>query len=220
MTTVRLFSAKACPFAHRTRLVLAEKGVGFELTEIDLSNKPKDFAAVSAYGKVPAIEHDGNRLYESAVINEYLDEVFATPPLLPKDAVQRALARIWIDYANTRFAPAFGALLRAESAAAEGAAKTAFDESLDYIEREALGKLSGAGPFWFGSSIGLVDLAFYPWFERLPALQHYRDYVVPKHLVRLQVWREAISKRPSAQGQQGSAEYYIERYARFARQAA
>jgi glutathione S-transferase len=54
MTTVRLFSAKACPFAHRTRLVLAEKGVEFELTEIDLSNKPRDFAAVSAYGNVPA----------------------------------------------------------------------------------------------------------------------------------------------------------------------
>ena len=220
MSAVRLFSAKACPFAHRTRLVLAEKGVGFELTEIDLQNKPKDFTAVSAYGKVPAIEHDGQRLYESAVINEYLDEVFATPPLLPKDAAQRALARIWIDYANTRFAPAFGALLRAESAAAESVARTAFDESLDCIEREALGKLSGAGPFWLGSSISLVDLTFYPWFERLPALQHFRDYAVPKHLVRLQAWREALAQRPSAKGQQAPAQFYIERYERYARRAA
>jgi glutathione S-transferase len=175
---------------------------------------------VSAYGKVPAIEHDSYRIYESAVINEYVDEVFASPPLMPEGAGPRALARIWIDYANTRFAPAFGALLRAESVTAEVAAKAAFDESLEYIEREGLARLSGSGPFWFGASISLVDLTFYPWFERLPALRHYRDYDVPERLGRVEAWREAVSKRRAVRDQQSTAEYYIERYARFARQAA
>jgi glutathione S-transferase len=219
VTTVRLFSARACPFAHRTRLVLAEKAVRFDLTEIDLQNKPQGFAAVSAYGKVPAIEHAGHRLYESAIVNEYLDEVFPSPPLLPADAGRRALARIWIDYANTRFVQAFSGLLRAESPAAEDAARAALDEALEFLEREGLGKLSSGGPFWLGSSITLVDFTFYPWFERLPALRRYRDYSLPKHLVRLEAWREAVSQRASVKGQQSSAEYYVERYARFARPA-
>jgi glutathione S-transferase len=216
MSSVQLFSAKACPFAHRTRLVLAEKRVPFQLTEIDLQNKPASFVAVSAYGKVPAIEHDGNHLYESAVVNEYLDEVFPKQPLLPADAGPRALARIWIDYANTRFVTAFGGLIRAKSAAEEDTARAALDESLEFIEREGLAKLSRGGPFWFGVSVGLVDFTFYPWFERLPALHHYRAYSLPKHLVRLRAWREAVAALPSVKAHENSAEYYVERYARFA----
>ena len=56
MGKVHIYSAKACPFAHRTRLVLHEKSIDFELTEIDLSNKPRGYGEISLYGKVPAIE--------------------------------------------------------------------------------------------------------------------------------------------------------------------
>jgi glutathione S-transferase len=199
--------------------VLAEKAVAFELTEIDLQNKPDGFTAVSAYGKVPAIEHEGHRLFESAIINEYLDEVFPSPPLLPADAGRRALARIWIDYANTRFVPSFSGLLRAGSHAEEDAARVALDGVLDFLEHEGLGKLSSDGPFWFGSSVTLVDFAFYPWFERLPALRHYRDYSLPKRLVRLEAWREAVSQLASVKGQENATAYYVDRYARFARPA-
>jgi glutathione S-transferase len=108
MAGLTLFSARACPFAHRTRLVLGEKQLDFELVEIDLQNKPAWFNTVSVYGKVPALEHDGQRIVESAIVNEYLDEVFPTPALLPRAPAARALARIWIDYANTRFVPALG----------------------------------------------------------------------------------------------------------------
>ena len=58
---MELFSARVCPYAHRTRLVLAEKGIACTLTEIDFKNKPERFLKVSRYGKVPAIVHDGNR---------------------------------------------------------------------------------------------------------------------------------------------------------------
>jgi glutathione S-transferase len=213
--TIQLFSARACPFAHRTRLVLAEKGVPFDLQEIDLQNKPAHFLAVSAYGKVPAIEHDGVHLYESAVINEYLDERFPEPSLLPAGPPARAQARIWIDYANTRFVQAYGALLRAENAEVERAARGALDESLAFLEKEGLRKLSPEGPFFFGRAPSLVDLTFYPWFERLPALQHFRDYQLPAELTRLARWREALGARESVKGQSASTEYYIERYSRF-----
>src|SRR5262245_9877371 len=104
MSNLVLYSARACPYAHRTRLVLAEKGLSFELVEIDLANKPAWFNSVSLYGKVPALEHDGQRIVESAVINEYVDETFPEPPLLPRLPAPRAIARIWIDFANTRLA--------------------------------------------------------------------------------------------------------------------
>ena len=65
------------------------------LKEVDLHNKPGWFdQSVSAYGKVPAIEHEGTRIWESAIINEYLDEVFPNPPLLPTQAGRRAVARM------------------------------------------------------------------------------------------------------------------------------
>ena len=70
MSKLTLFSAKACPFAHRTRLALGEKKLDFELVEIDLQNKPAWFTTVSVYGKVPALEHDGKRFVESAIVKE------------------------------------------------------------------------------------------------------------------------------------------------------
>ncbi len=149
MAELTLSSARACPFAHRTRLVLAEKRLDFELVEIDLRQKPAWFSTISNYGKVPALQHKEHRIVESAIVNEYLDEVFPEPALLPRDPGTRAVARIWIDYANTRFVPAWGTLLRAASEAERQTARNALSESLAYLE-QGLQKTSGTGPFLFG----------------------------------------------------------------------
>lgn len=216
MGIVKLYSARACPFAHRTRLVLSHKNVGFEVVEIDLKNKPSWFdTEVSAYGKVPAIAHDDNRLWESAIINEYLEETFPRPELLPAQPGRRALARIWIDYANTRFAPAFGTLLRADSPDAQAQARSALLEVLQEIETRALGKLSAAGPFFFGPSPSLVDYSFYPWFERWAALEHFRELPVPKELTRLARFRQAARELPAVRAHENPADYYVARYASF-----
>ena len=105
MPSLELFSFEACPYAQRTRMTLIEKGVGFELTEIDLFDRPAWFSEISPYGKVPVLRHDGATLYESAIINQYLDEIFPEPPLMPARPVERAQARIWMDYCETRFLP-------------------------------------------------------------------------------------------------------------------
>jgi len=114
MSTLQLYFAKGSTFSQRTRVVLLEKKVEFTPIELDLQNKPADFLQVSRYGKVPAIKQRNVALYESAIVNEYLDDVFP-PPLLPGDPAKRAIrfaklrriARIWIDYANTHLVPAF-----------------------------------------------------------------------------------------------------------------
>ena len=102
---VRLYSAKGCPFARRTRMVLHEKGADFEAHEVDLRNRSEEFLQASPTGKVPVIVVDGDSLYESNVVNQFLDEVFEQPKLLPEDPKARAYARIWMARADDDFYP-------------------------------------------------------------------------------------------------------------------
>ena len=153
MTALHLYFAKASTFAQRTRVVLLEKGIEFTSTDIDFQNKPAEFLKVSRYGKVPAIVHNGFEIYESAIINEYLEEVFPEPALLPKDAGQKAIARIWIDYANTRFIPAFVKLLRGKTVEEQEQGRREFIEALLFIEQEGFGKLSGDGTYFLGNQL-------------------------------------------------------------------
>ena len=103
MSMLELYSYEACPYAQRTQMALAEKGLEFELIEVDLYDRPSWWADLSPYGKVPLLKHGDNVIYESAIVNEYLDEVFPDPPLMPEDALGRAQARVWIDYCDSRF---------------------------------------------------------------------------------------------------------------------
>src|SRR5829696_5565714 len=68
----------------RTRMVLHEKGIDHDVHEVDLSNKGEEFLSVSPYGKVPALRVNGTSLYESNIVNEYLDEVYGPPRLMPE----------------------------------------------------------------------------------------------------------------------------------------
>ena len=88
-------------------MMLIEKDVAFTLREVDLNDKPDWFLEVSPYSKVPVIRHQGRVVYESAIINEYLDEVFPTPEMMPAGARARATARIWIDFMNMKLLPCF-----------------------------------------------------------------------------------------------------------------
>ena len=98
MDPIKIYSSARCPYAQRTRMLMIEKELPFELTEVDLSNKPDWFLKVSPYGKVPVIVDDEQTIYESAIINEYLDEKYKNVPMMPKEPVERAKARIWMDY--------------------------------------------------------------------------------------------------------------------------
>lgn len=212
MTTLQLYFTRRSTFSQRTRVVLLEKNIDFTPIEIDLSNKPADFLKTSRYGKVPAIKHGDLELYESAIINEYLDEVFPDPPLLPRDPGEKAIARIWIDYANTRFVPAFNKLLRGKDRQEQEQGRREFIEALLYIEQEGLGKLSSDSSYWLGDAFSLVDISFYPWFERLPLLSHFRKFELPTETPRLQQWWEGLRQRPSIQAVANSTEYYIESF--------
>ena len=102
---IKLYSAKGCPFARRTRVVLHEKGIDFETREVDFRNKSDEFLAASPTGKVPVIVVDEDSLYESNIVNQFLDEVHEEPRLMPEDPKARAYARIWMARADDDFYP-------------------------------------------------------------------------------------------------------------------
>jgi len=214
MATVEIFSAEVCPYAHRSRLVLMHKGVDFSLTEIDLKNKPDWFPEVSPYGKVPAIRHEGRIVYESAIVNEYLDEVFPDPALMPQDAHARAMARIWIDYGNTRFNAATYTFLRENDTSKQPELRQKLDDCLTFME-EGMRQL-GDGPFWFGAEPGLVDYSYYPFFERFCNVEHYRNYAMPEGCTRIRGWVEAMQALAHVKEIANTPAFYIERAAAYA----
>jgi glutathione S-transferase len=223
MPEIELISDRVCPFAQRTRLALMEKGVPFNLTEIDVTAKPDWFLEISPYEKVPVLKVDGDVVWESAVINEYLEEVFPEPPLLPREPYRRAIARVWIDFANVTFVPLFYKLLLEQDRERRCKLADRMRDKLLFMETEGLAKTGGGepgSPYWFGAAPGLVDLTFYPFFERWPAIVHYRGIEIPGECARLRHWLEAMRGRESVRAIANSAEYYIRHYAAYAHDTA
>ena len=91
-----LYSGTTCPFSQRCRFVLFEKGMDFEIRDVDLFNKPEDINVMNPYGQVPILVERDLILYESNIINEYIDERFPHPQLMPADPVMRARARLFL----------------------------------------------------------------------------------------------------------------------------
>ncbi len=196
-------------------MVLLEKGVDFVFTEIDLDNKPEWFLKVSPYGKVPVIRHNGAVIYESAVINEYLDEVFPEPPLLPREPVARATARAWIDFANNRMVPHVYKMMLRQDAEGQDLHRRRLTEAVLFMEHEGLSRLS-SGPFWLGAKPGLVDFTFYPHVQRFAALEHYRGFVIPQECERLRGWIDAMEALPSVRATRRTVPQLIEAWKKYA----
>jgi RNA polymerase-associated protein len=91
-----LYSGTSCPFSHRCRIVLYEKGMDFEIRDVDVHELPEEIAAMNPYNEVPILVERDLVLYESNIINEYIDERFPHPQLMPPDPVMRARARLFL----------------------------------------------------------------------------------------------------------------------------
>src|SRR5436189_5355394 len=95
-TMMTLYSGTTDPFSQRCRIVLHEKGMDFQIIDVDLDHKPEDLAVMNPYNQVPVLVERDLVLYESNIINEYIDERFPHPQLMPADPVMRARARLFL----------------------------------------------------------------------------------------------------------------------------
>ncbi|HZW24597.1 MAG TPA: glutathione S-transferase N-terminal domain-containing protein [Gallionella sp.] len=93
---MRLYSGTTCPYSHRCRIVLFEKGMDFEVIDVDLLNRSEDLAVINPYNKVPVLVERDLILYEANIINEYIDERFPHPQLMPPEPVMRGRARLFL----------------------------------------------------------------------------------------------------------------------------
>lgn len=93
MSDPALFGAAYSVYVRSARLALEEKGVRYTLEEVDVfapGGPPVEYKARHPFGRIPAFEHDGFRLYETGAITRYVDEAFAGPRLQPADPRRRA----------------------------------------------------------------------------------------------------------------------------------
>jgi glutathione S-transferase len=214
MHDLRLYTFGLCPYAHRVRLALAEKSLKADQIEIDLKNKPAEFLDISPHGRVPLLIHDGFRVWESAIILEYLEEAFPRHPLMPADPAARAEARLWIEFANNRLFAATHALIFTTDAAARRQRVAEMEESIRFLEREAMGKPKRR-PYLLGEDLTLADIALYPWFEQVATLQRFSEFRMPAECKGVRAWQAAVAARPATRSCARPDDWYAEGYQRY-----
>ncbi|MCR9142934.1 MAG: glutathione S-transferase family protein [bacterium] len=161
-TKPHLISFKICPFVQRSVITMREKGVECDVTYIDLANKPDWFLKLSPLGKVPVLQVGEEVLFESAVINEYLDETNA-PAYHPADPLQRGKNRAWIEFISQILVDQY----RNSVAGTEADFHQHLDAAREKIERlETIHR----GPYFNGDEFSLVDAAIAPAFTRFAVL--------------------------------------------------
>jgi glutathione S-transferase len=214
---LKLYNAKVCPFAQRTCILLAYKGIEHEEQLIDLSRDSEPwYLELNPEGTVPTIVHNGKVVYESAIVNEYLDEAFPEKPAFPKDPFKKAISRILIDYCNRTFIPPFYELLMNQDRSQDQAMREAVLETLRYLN-ERLMKWNPQGT-WVWESFGMADIAFAPFFRRYCLNEHYRGLRIPNtpEYQRVLRWKDALLKNVLVQSTSLTDQEYIEAYAGYA----
>jgi glutathione S-transferase len=187
---LQLISFPVCPYVHRATTMLHEKGVPFELTYIDLQNKPDWFLKLSPRGRVPVLVANGTPLFESAVINEFLDETHP-PRMLPEDPFERARQRAWIEMVNDVFMASYKATAGAQTKEDFEAGRKDLQASLARFEDTL------RGPFFAGDSLGLVDIAIAPALMRTRLAEKLCGEALFTGLPKVAAWTDLLATRPS-----------------------
>lgn len=194
---IKLYDFKSSPNSQRVKVVLEEKKLPFEIVPIDLKKgeqKTPEFLKLNPYGKVPVLTDGDTVLYESCIINEYLDEKYPDPPLMPADLGKRAKARILIDYGLAHLDGPYQKLRqelmkepKEQSEPVIEAAKDDLRKLLQRFENEI-----GDQPYLLGE-FSLADADLITRFTRLEGFGVLPDTSLP----RLSKYLQRMKERPS-----------------------
>jgi glutathione S-transferase len=197
-----LISHKLCPYVQRAVIALTEKGVGFERIDIDLANKPDWFLKISPLGKVPVLRvatDDGEAvLFESNVICEYIEDTQGGAKLHPRDPLQRAQHRAWMEFGSTILSELWGLETTTDAATFESK-RVAVAAKFARVE-DAL----GSGPFFGGKDFSLVDAVFAPIFRYFDVFDTLIDLSVFAATPKVRAWRAELAKRSSVKSAVGA----------------
>jgi glutathione S-transferase len=192
---IKLYDFPQSPYCQKVRLVLAEKDLEYEMVFVDLTKneqKSPDFLRLNPYGKVPILIDDEEIIYDSTIINEYLEDEYPHPPLLPAQSGDRARARMFEDFADNSFTAQGGLLVAelrkpADQVDQERVQRYRNDliRVLEFLDRHLEGKE------YLANSFSLADLAFVPRLLVLPRL----GVEIPARLKNVLMWSERLKQR-------------------------
>ena len=182
-----LYSGTTCPFSHRCRFVLFEKGMDFEIRDVDLYNKPEDINVMNPYGQVPILVERDLILYESNIINEYIDDRFPHPQLMPADPVMRARARLFLYRFEQEMFSHIDAIEKGTQKQAEKA-RTVIRDNLTQIA-----PVFTKQKHMLGDEFSMLDVAIAPLLWRLD----YYGVQLPKQAAPLAKYAERLFSRPA-----------------------
>jgi RNA polymerase-associated protein len=183
-----LYSGTTDPFSQRCRNVLYEKGMDFQIIDVDMYNKPEDLAVMNPYNQVPVLVERDLVLYESNIINEYIDERFPHPQLMPADPVMRARTRLFLFN--------FERELFVHVQVLENSNNQKLIEKGRSTIRDRLTQLAPImlkNKFMLGDDFSMLDVALAPLLWRL---DHY-GIDLPKTAAPLMKYAERIFSRPA-----------------------
>ena len=192
-----ILSTTNCGATGRVVTALYEKQLDFEFELItnEYKRTSAEFLQINPMRLTPVLLHGDRRIFESSVICEYLDDKFPEVPLLPRDPGEKAIHRAWICYVDTHISKLFQGLFDAEMQPREGADDQLFDALL--LTQEKFQALSGDGPYWSGSKLGLVDICHSGLFYALEHLKEKNLLELPERLATIGTWAQATINAPS-----------------------
>ena len=195
---LKLYDYPDCPFCQKVRVVLAEKDLEYEKVFVDLrkqEQKTAEFLHMNPYGKVPVLVDEDEVIYDSTIINEYLEDEYPLPRLMPEDSQGRALVRLLEDYCDNSFIPPTTMLL-AQLRKPEAERDTQrVEQAREELRRclYFLGDKIDGNEYLVGHEFTLADAAFAPRMMVLGRL----GFEFEPALATVQSWLVRIRSRPS-----------------------
>ena len=186
---LHLTSFKTCPFVQRAVITLKHKNIDFDITYIDLADPPDWFLEKSPLQKVPMLQVDDEILFESAVINEYLDEITGGE-LQPADPLARAKNRAWIEFASNMLGNLYMMKMSKDEERYNKYRTTLIDQ-MHRVERSF-----GDGPWFNGADFSLADTAFAPLFRQDCVAGNRLSVIDPATMPKVKAWAERLLPLP------------------------
>lgn len=187
---LKLVSFTMCSYVQRAIIAMREKNIEYELEYIDLSMPPDWFFDVSPLEKVPVLLVDGQPLFESMAICEYINDI-SGGNLYPDDALLRAQQRAWIELGSSVLGTVYDVIQTADQTEFKRARATVIDR-LDVVEDEL-----AADPFFAGQRFGMVDLAYAPLFQFLNGIARNSGIDFYEDAPGIKTWSEQVLAHPS-----------------------
>ncbi|XP_037352079.1 glutathione S-transferase omega-1 isoform X1 [Talpa occidentalis] len=188
---IRVYSMRFCPYAKRTLLVLKAKGIGHEVININLKNKPEWFFQKNRFGLVPVLENSqGQLICESAITCEYLDETYPGKKLFPEDPYEKACQKMTFELFS-KVPSLITSILRSQNKEDCTGLKEDLRKEFSKLEEVLTNKKT---TYFGGSSLSMIDYLIWPWFERLEAVE-LNECV--NHTPKLKLWMAAMREDPA-----------------------